>query len=111
MGRKTLSQALTFQIFIECKKQTTVFNNVPIELSDFSLWVNSDVISVFQTKDVKWSICELIEFFLKVMFKNKLHFNNLICYTLDKFEFVCTYLYNHWLILVIHLPIFSCVLK
>lgn len=111
MGRKTLSQALTFQIFIECKKQTRVFNNVPIELSDFSLWANSDVISVFQTKDVKWSICEIIEFVLKVMFKNKLHFNNLICYTLDKFEFVCTCLYNHWLILIIHLPIFSCVLK
>lgn len=49
MGRKALSQALTLQIFIECKKQTRVFNNVPIELSDFSLWVNSDVLSVFQT--------------------------------------------------------------
>lgn len=60
MGRKALSQALTFRIFIECKKQRRVFNNVPVELSDFSLWVHSDVISVFQTKDVKWSIWELI---------------------------------------------------
>lgn len=57
MGRKALSQALTFQIFIECKKQRRVFNNVPVELSDFSLWVHSDV---FQTKVVKWSIWELI---------------------------------------------------